>query len=79
MSKLQGMKEICRHSGYSEPTILSLIRYRGLKASMIGGVWISDTTVIDDFFRRQIEDDETPGELRGRRRETKPKQQGDHP
>ena len=46
---LHGMKAICEHMGKSEKTIRLLVRRYGFPASKIGGEWVSDRQVINDW------------------------------
>jgi hypothetical protein len=68
MAKLQGMKEISKYVGYSATTILHFIRVMAFPATMLAGTWVSDTNLIDKWMLEKIEKDQTPGELKGRRR-----------
>ena len=43
---LQGMKEICRYMGKSEPTILRYIYTMNFPARKVGGIWLSDMDMI---------------------------------
>lgn len=52
---LQGMKEICRYMGRSEPTIIRYIRVMGFPAKKVNGVWISDVELIKEWRRGLIE------------------------
>jgi len=54
---LQGMKEICRYMGKSEPTIIRYIRYRGFPAKKVGGEWVSDAALIATWRRGLIDGD----------------------
>ncbi|EFK08945.1 conserved hypothetical protein [delta proteobacterium NaphS2] len=55
MSKLDGMNEITTYYGFSEPVVLALIRHRGFPAvKLSGGMWQSDTGLIDKWRRQQI-------------------------
>ncbi|MBI9092916.1 MAG: hypothetical protein JEZ12_27180 [Desulfobacterium sp.] len=55
MSGLTGMKDICNYMSRSESTVLMLIRDCDLPACKIGGgIWESDTELIDDWRKGQI-------------------------
>ena len=51
---LQGMKEICRYMGRSEPTILRYVRNRNFPAAKLEGEWVSDTGLIAEWRKAQI-------------------------
>lgn len=46
---LKGMKEICSHVNMSETTVLKLIRDTGFPAKKIGGQWISDIMLLEQW------------------------------
>jgi hypothetical protein len=46
---LKGMKQICSHVNMSETTVLKLIRSTGLPAKKIGGQWISDIMLLEQW------------------------------
>lgn len=50
MAVLTGMKDIQKQVNFSEATILSWIRNEGFPATKLGGIWISDTESIDQWF-----------------------------
>lgn len=55
MAGLTGMKAICEYMNRSESTVLMLIRDCDLPACKIGGgIWESDTDLIDDWRKGQI-------------------------
>lgn len=56
MSGLTGMKSICGYLNRSETTVLDLIRADGFPATKIGGVWESDTDLIDTWRREKIKE-----------------------
>jgi hypothetical protein len=56
MGGLSGMKEIARHCNRSEATILGWIRDRAFPAVKITGSWESDTEIIDQWRKNQIND-----------------------
>lgn len=56
MGGLSGMKDICRHCNRSEATILIWIRDRQFPAEKITGSWESDTDLIDQWRKKQIND-----------------------
>jgi len=49
MSKLSGMKEICRYCNRSESTILIWIRDYDFPAAKLPGSYESDTELIDEW------------------------------
>lgn len=51
---LQGMKEICRYMGKSEPTILRYIRQLGFPANKVNGEWVSDAALVAEWRRGLI-------------------------
>ena len=51
---LVGMAAICAYVGYSEKTVLELIRLEGLPARKMLGTWESDTLLIDRWRRQRI-------------------------
>jgi hypothetical protein len=52
---LTGMKEIQKHMNLSEATILAWIRRENFPARKLGGIWISDTVVIERWRIKKIE------------------------
>lgn len=54
MSQLSGMKQICEYIRRSECTVLSLVRTEGFPAKKIGGIWESDTELIDEWRKGNI-------------------------
>jgi|GEM_PF-2384936 len=52
--RLTGMKEICDYSKKSYKTVTWLIRERQYPAVKIGGEWVSDTDLIDIWWRDEI-------------------------
>ena len=54
MAQLSGMKQICEYINRSECTVLTLVRTEGFPAKKIGGIWESDTQLIDDWRRENI-------------------------
>jgi len=54
MAALRGMKAICQYMGRSEATMLSIIRDMDFPARKIGGIWESDTIVVDDWLVAQV-------------------------
>jgi len=60
MAALTGMKEIQKHMNLSEATILAWIRQENFPARKLGGIWISDTDVIDRWRIKTIEGDHPP-------------------
>lgn len=54
MAALDGMKAICAHEEKSESTILKLILNEGFPAEKIGGTWVSDTDLIEDWKKDRI-------------------------
>ncbi len=54
MSALSGMKEICRYTARSESSVLIFIRDCDFPATKLGGVWESDTELIDTWRLDQI-------------------------
>ena len=55
MTQLSGMKEICVYVRRSEATVLDWIRHLGLPAKKLnGGIWESDTNLIDEWRVKQI-------------------------
>ena len=53
--RLTGMKQITGYYQYSEATILKMIQERSFPARKIsGGIWESDTDLIDNWRRDQI-------------------------
>jgi len=52
--KLSGMKEICNFVNRSESTVLDLIRLENMPAGKVGGIWESDTELIDTWRQKQI-------------------------
>jgi hypothetical protein len=64
MPALSGMKAICKFMNRSDATILDLHRSRDFPMRKIGGIWESDTDLIDKWRKRLIErgvGDPTPG------------------
>jgi hypothetical protein len=51
---LVGMTEISAYLRRSDKTTLDLIRGEGLPARKVGGIWESDTLLIDDWRRKRI-------------------------
>jgi len=47
MAGLSGMKDICNYVSMSEATILNWIRTMDFPAKKLGGIWMSDTELID--------------------------------
>jgi len=63
MPGLSGMKAICGYVNRSEVTVLKWIRELRFPSTKIGGgIWESDTELIDRWRRKQIEADEGPKE-----------------
>jgi len=58
MPGLSGMKEISGYFRRSEATLLKLIRDEDFPARKFGGIWESDTELIDKWRREKIA--ETP-------------------
>jgi predicted DNA-binding transcriptional regulator AlpA len=54
MAGLSGMKQICAYCQYSEVTILQWIRLDRFPATKIGGAWVSDTELVDDWRKKRI-------------------------
>lgn len=55
MSVLYGMKAICDYINLTEATVLQRIRECGFPAAkMNGGIWESDTELIDEWRINQI-------------------------
>ena len=54
MSALSGMKEICDYIHRSEATVLEWIRTSGLPATKLGGIWESDSDLIDQWKKELI-------------------------
>ena len=52
---LQGMKEICRYMGKSEPTIIRYVRTMNFPAAKVNGVWVSDTALVAQWRRKLID------------------------
>ena len=52
---LQGMKEICRYMGKSEPTIIRYVRTMNFPATKVNGVWVSDAALVAEWRRRLID------------------------
>ena len=52
---LQGMKEICRYMGKSEPTILRYIRHLNFPANKVNGEWVSDAALVAEWRRKLID------------------------
>jgi len=48
------MKQLCDYENRSEDTLLSLIRNEGYPARKIGGIWESDTELVDQWRRNLI-------------------------
>ncbi len=58
MAGLSGMSAICGYCQRAEPTILKWIREEDFPAKKIGGgIWESDTGLIDDWRVGQINGD----------------------
>ena len=51
MAKLQGIKEIAAHLRCSEPTAYDRIKRMGCPAEMMGGIWVSDGDLIDQWWK----------------------------
>lgn len=51
---LSGMDEITEYARRSSVTILDWIRNMNFPARKIGGIWESDTSLIDQWRREQI-------------------------
>jgi hypothetical protein len=51
---LHGMKAICAYMGKSESTILKYIKNEGLPAAKIGGEWVSDRDLVDEWRMQAI-------------------------
>jgi hypothetical protein len=51
MAKLQGIKEIATHLRVSEPTAYMRIKQCGCPAEMMGGTWVSDSDLIDAWWK----------------------------
>ena len=58
MAKLDGMKSICDYEKRSEATMLKLIREEDYPAKKIGGIWQSDTGVIEKWRKERISNGE---------------------
>ena len=54
MSRLSGMKQITDFVGYSETTVLDWIRIYQFPACKIGGSWISESGLIDQWWVKVI-------------------------
>jgi hypothetical protein len=52
---LTGMKEICAYAKRSEATVLGWIRDLDFPARKIGGIWESNSSLVDKWKIRQIE------------------------
>jgi len=57
--ELEGMKAICNHVKRSESTVLDWIRFMGFPAKKLGGVWVSETSLISDWKKKIITSDKT--------------------
>jgi hypothetical protein len=51
---LRGLGEICRYAQVSEPTLQRLIDEEGFPATKMRGGWISDSIMIDEYYREKI-------------------------
>lgn len=51
MAKLQGIKEIAAYLRVSEPTAYDRIKLCGCPATMMGGIWVSETDFIDQWWK----------------------------
>ena len=55
MTALSGMKDICKHMGKSESTILNFIRdFKFPAVKITGKIWESDTDLIDQWRKSLI-------------------------
>lgn len=54
MARLSGMKQITEFVGYSETTVLDWIRVYQFPACKIGGSWISESSLIDQWWVKVI-------------------------
>ncbi len=52
---LSGMDEIAGYARRSSVTVLDWVRHLSFPASKIGGIWESDTFLIDQWRREQIQ------------------------
>ena len=55
MASLTGMKAITDYVKRSEVTVLKLIRAEDFPAKKLGGIWESDTELIDEWRKKKIE------------------------
>lgn len=56
MARLTGIKAIKQYMGIqSDATIMDRIQLQGMPATKIGGIWESETDLIDKWRREQIE------------------------
>jgi len=51
---LVGKREICKYVRRSWTTVLDWVKTSGFPAAKIGGVWESDTSLVDDWKRTKI-------------------------
>ena len=51
---LVGMAEISAYVQRSEKTVLDIIKNEGFPAKKLGGIWESDTLLIDKWRRKRI-------------------------
>ena len=54
MAGLAGNKDVCACVERSEPIVRKWIKTEGLPATKIGGAWISDTELIDEWRAKRI-------------------------
>ncbi len=68
MAGLSGMKEICKFMNRSDATILDLYRAQDFPMKKIGGIWESDTDLIDKWRKGLIENEQDdPGPKKRRK------------
>lgn len=51
MAKLQGMKEIASYLRCSESTAYNRIKFEECPAQTMGGIWVSETELIDKWWK----------------------------
>jgi hypothetical protein len=54
MAQLLGMNAIAQKAGVSNDVALDWIRNCGMPAEKIGGVWVSDADLIDEWRRNRL-------------------------
>lgn len=78
MAQLLGMNAIAQKAGVSNDVALDWIRNCGMPAEKMGGIWVSDSDLIDEWRRKRLlsPDKDKTQAIPAKRRDTGRKRRG---